>query len=304
MTTEASTTPRAAASDSGADAVIAMQSFRYVYEGASRPAVHELTFNVNRGEIFGFLGPSGAGKSTTQNALIGLLTGYEGSISVMGRDLRHWNRDYYQRIGVAFEAPNHYLKLTARENLRLFAALYDRPAADPDHLLGQVGLALDADKRVAEFSKGMRGRLTLARALQHRPELLFLDEPTAGLDPSTARQVRQVIQEARANGATVFLTTHDMVTAQELCDRVAFLIDGRMAALDSPATLRRAHGRRAVRVDLQTAEGRQSKEFDLEKLGQNSAFLSWIQSGVVESMHTLETTLEDVFVQVTGKKLG
>ena len=286
------------------DAVIAMQSFRYVYEGASRPAVHELTFNVNRGEIFGFLGPSGAGKSTTQNALIGLLTGYEGSISVMGRDLRHWDRDYYQRIGVAFEAPNHYLKLTARENLRLFAALYDKPAEDPEHLLGRVGLAVDADKRVAEFSKGMRGRLTLARALQHQPELLFLDEPTAGLDPSTARQVRQVIQEARANGATVFLTTHDMVTAQELCDRVAFLIDGRIAAIDSPSALRRAHGRRAVRVDLQTAEGRQSKEFDLEKLGQNAAFLSWIQSGVVESMHTLETTLEDVFVQVTGKRLA
>ena len=222
----------------------------------------------------------------------------------MGRDLRHWDRDYYQRIGVAFEAPNHYLKLTARENLRLFAALYDRPAEDPEHLLERVGLAIDADKRVAEFSKGMRGRLTLARALQHRPELLFLDEPTAGLDPSTARQVRHVIQEARTNGATVFLTTHDVVTAQELCDRVAFLIEGRIAAIDSLGALRRAHGRRAVRVDLQTSEGRQSKEFDLEKLGQNAAFLSWLQSGVVESMHTLETTLEDVFVQVTGKRLA
>jgi len=117
------------------DAVIAMQSFRYVYEGATRRAVDELTFNVNRGEIFGFLGPSGAGKSTTQNALIGLLTGYEGSISVMGRDLRHWNRDYYQRIGVAFEAPNHYLKLTARENLRLFAAMAMRYAAVNELLL-------------------------------------------------------------------------------------------------------------------------------------------------------------------------
>jgi fluoroquinolone transport system ATP-binding protein len=175
-------------------AVIHMQAFGYIYDGAKKPAVDELSFSVAPGEIFGFLGPSGAGKSTTQNVLIGLLSDYQGEIAVLGRNLRDWDRSYYQRIGVAFEAPNHYLKLTARENLRLFAALYDAQTEDTDKLLDGVGLGQDADKRVAEFSKGMRGRLTLARALQHRPELLFLDEPTAGLDPSTARQIRQVIE--------------------------------------------------------------------------------------------------------------
>lgn len=287
-----------------ATTVVAMAGFGYTYEGAGQPAVAELSFTVERGEIFGFLGPSGAGKSTTQNVLIGLLSGYQGTVTVLGRDLRHWDRGYYQRIGVSFEAPNHYLKLTARENLRLFAALYDARAEDADMWLERVGLGPDADKRIAEFSKGMRGRLTLARALQHRPELLFLDEPTAGLDPSTARQVRQVIQEARAGGATIFLTTHDMVTAQELCDRVAFLNEGRMAALDSPQALRRAYGRRALRVEVLLAGVREAREFALEHLAENREFLSWIAAGTVESMHTLETTLEDVFVQVTGRKLA
>ena len=287
-----------------ASAVIHMQAFGYVYEGAKKPAVDELSFSVAPGEIFGFLGPSGAGKSTTQNVLIGLLSGYQGKIAVLGRDLRGWDRRYYQRIGVAFEAPNHYLKLTARENLRLFAALYEAPTEDAEGLLDRVGLGQDADKRVAEFSKGMRGRLTLARALQHRPELLFLDEPTAGLDPSTARQIRHVIEGARANGATIFLTTHDMVTAQELCDRVAFLNEGRITALDSPQALRRSHGRRALRVEVLREGVREAREFDLERLGENQNFLAWINAGTVESMHTLETTLEDVFVQVTGRKLA
>lgn len=288
----------------GTSAVIQMQAFGYVYEGATRPAVEQLTFSVAPGEIFGFLGPSGAGKSTTQNVLIGLLSGYQGEIAVLGRDLRGWDRSYYQRIGVAFEAPNHYLKLTARENLRLFAALYDTQTEDADQLLDRVGLGQDADKRIAEFSKGMRGRLTLARALQHRPELLFLDEPTAGLDPSTARQVRRVIEGARANGATIFLTTHDMVTAQELCDRVAFLNEGRITALDSPQALRRSHGRRALRVEVVREGVREAREFDLERLGENQNFLAWISAGAIESMHTLETTLEDVFVQVTGRTLA
>jgi fluoroquinolone transport system ATP-binding protein len=289
---------------SPASVVIHMRAFGYVYEGTSKPAVEELSFSVARGEIFGFLGPSGAGKSTTQNVLIGLLSGYQGTIEVLGRDLRHWDRNYYQRIGVAFEAPNHYLKLTARENLRLFAALYDAETEDPDRLLDRVGLGQDADKRVAEFSKGMRGRLTLARALQHRPELLFLDEPTAGLDPSTARQIRHVIEGARANGATIFLTTHDMVTAQELCDRVAFLNEGRITAIDSPQALRRSYGRRALRVEVVREGVREAREFDLERLGENQSFLAWIGAGTVESMHTLETTLEDVFVRVTGRKLA
>jgi fluoroquinolone transport system ATP-binding protein len=195
------------------------------------------------------------------------------------------------------------LRLTARENLRLFAGLHGGATEDPETLLERVGLTQNGDTLVAEFSKGMRGRLTFARALLHRPELLFLDEPTAGLDPVTARRVRQMIREARDHGATVFLTTHDMVTANELCDRVAFLVDGQIAALDSPRSLRLAYGRKIVRLEAASDGARTEHEFPVEGLADNAGFLSLLRSGKVETLHTLETTLEDVFVQVTGRTL-
>jgi len=286
------------------DPVIQTHSFWFSYPGADRPAVRDVAFAVERGEIFGFLGPSGAGKSTTQNVLIRLLDGYRGTITVLGRDLRTWDRHYYRRIGVAFEAPNHYLKLTARENLRLFAGLHGGETLDPHDLLERVGLEADGDKRVGEFSKGMRGRLTLARALLHRPELLFLDEPTAGLDPVSARRIRQVIRDARDAGATIFLTTHDMATADELCARVAFLVDGGIAALDAPRALRLAHGRRIVRVEAMREGRRAVREFALDGLADDPDFQILLRSGDVETMHTLETTLEDVFVRVTGRRLA
>jgi fluoroquinolone transport system ATP-binding protein len=266
--------------------------------------VRDLTFAVEQGEIFGFLGPSGAGKSTAQNIFVRLLDGYEGSVTVLGRDLRSWDRSYYRKIGVAFESPNHYLKLTARENLRLFAGLHGGRTEDPDTLLQRVGLLEDGDKRAGEFSKGMRGRLTLARALLHRPALLFLDEPTAGLDPVTARLIRHVIRDARNGGATIFLTTHDMVTADELCDRVAFLVDGRIATLDAPRALRLAHGRRVVRIETLRDGSTTTHEFALDELADNPGFIALVRAGGIETIHTLETTLEDVFIQVTGRALA
>ena len=284
--------------------VIDVSAFHFQYPGTATPAVSDLTFAVEAGEIFGFLGPSGAGKSTTQNVLIRLLDGYQGTVSVLGRGLRSWDQNYYRRIGVAFEAPNHYLKLTARENLALFAGLYGGHTHEPDSLLDRVGLLADANKRVGEFSKGMRGRLTLARALLHRPELLFLDEPTAGLDPTTARRVRDLLLDVRAAGATIFLTTHDMVTADQLCDRVAFLVDGRIVAVGAPRALRLAHGRRFVRVETVEDNVHAAHEFSLDGIGANPAFLAVLQSGSVETIHTQETTLEEVFVQLTGKSLA
>jgi fluoroquinolone transport system ATP-binding protein len=283
--------------------VIRAEGLRFSYVRAAEPAVRRIDFEVRQGEIFGFLGPSGAGKSTTQNVLIRLLEGYQGQVTVLGRDLRAWDRTYYRRIGVAFEFANHYSKLTAHENLRFFAGLYDGQTRDPEDLLARVGLAADAHRRVAEFSKGMRGRLTLARALLHRPSVLFLDEPTAGLDPVTARRIRDLIRDTRGEGATVFLTTHDMATADELCDRVAFLVDGSIVAQDSPRALRLSYGRRAVRFETRSRDGRQVREVPLDGLLEDAEFVSALRSGSVETIHTLEPTLEDVFVRLTGRAL-
>ena len=284
-------------------AVIEVEGLAYRYAGAPGPAVRELSFAIERGEIFGFLGPSGAGKTTTQKILIRLLRDYQGQVSVFGSDLGSWGPGYYERVGVSFESPNHYLKLSARENLEYFRRLYAGTTEAPLRLLEQVGLAADADKRVSQFSKGMRGRLNLARALLHRPELLFLDEPTAGLDPSTSRRIRSLIRERQQQGTTVFLTTHDMVVADELCSRVGFIVDGRIERIAAPRELKLRYGRRSVRVEYGADGGREQRDFPLEGLGQSAEFLELLRREDIQTIHTQETTLEEVFIQVTGKAL-
>ena len=284
--------------------MIDVRDVRYTYPGASEPAVRALSFAVEQGEVFGCLGPSGAGKSTTQKILIGLQRDYEGTVTVLGRDLREWGSDYYEHVGISGELPNHYLKLTARENLTLFGSLYAGPTETPDAVLQAVGLAGDADKRVKAFSKGMKIRLNLARALLHRPTLLFLDEPTAGLDPTTARTVRRLIRQKQEAGTTVFLTTHDMSVADALCSRVAFIVDGEIRLVDRPATLKQHYGRRAVRVAFGRQEAEDHRDFSLEDVADDPEFLDLLRRDDLRTIHTLETTLEDVFVQVTGRALA
>jgi fluoroquinolone transport system ATP-binding protein len=284
--------------------VIRVRGLRYTYPKSPEPAVRGMDFGVGRGEIFGFLGPSGAGKSTTQKLLIGLLRGHEGDIAVWGREPVAWGPDYFQRVGVSFELPNHYPKLTALENLRFFASLYDGDTRDPIELLSAVGLADAADTRVAKFSKGMQMRLTFARALLNDPDLLFLDEPTSGLDPVNARNVKDMILGLRASGRTVFLTTHDMATANELCDRVAFVVDGQIVALDTPAELRIARSRRLVRVEFRASDGDlAAAEFAMEGLADDEGFHAVLRDHHVETIHSAEASLDDVFVEVTGRRL-
>src|SRR5215203_4223841 len=185
--------------------VIRVRDLTFSYPKALAPAVRGMDFTFGHGEIFGFLGPSGAGKSTTQKLLIGLLRGHGGEATVWGKNPLAWGPDYYQQIGVSFELPNHYQKLTGLENLHFFASLYDVDTLDPMELLDAVGLADDANTRVGKYSKGMQMRLTFARSLINNPELLFLDEPTSGLDPVNARKVKDIILELRERGRTIFL---------------------------------------------------------------------------------------------------
>lgn len=285
--------------------VIRVRGLTFTYPKSTQPAVRGMDFAVGRGEIFGFLGPSGAGKSTTQKLLIGLLRGHGGEATVWGQDPLTWGPDYYQRIGVSFELPNHYQKLTGLENLRFFASLYDGDTLDPMELLGAVGLADDADTRVGKYSKGMQMRLTLIRSLINDPDLLFLDEPTSGLDPVNARKVKDMILGLKARGRTVFLTTHDMATADELCDRVAFVVDGRIVAMDTPAELKIARSQRRVRVQFRGENGSlEAAEFAMDGLADDPAFHAVLRDHHVETIHSREATLDDVFVETTGRQLA
>ncbi|MYN65864.1 MAG: ABC transporter ATP-binding protein [Acidobacteria bacterium] len=283
--------------------VVDVDGLTFTYASGTAPAVRDLCFRIDRGEIFGFLGPNGAGKSTTQKLLIGLLRGYRGTVSVMGRDLADLGADYYERIGVSFELPNHYLRLTGLENLRYFRALYRGETREPEALLELVGLAEDGARLVAEYSKGMSTRLGLARALLNDPQLIFLDEPTVGLDPVSGRHIRNLIRDLKAAGRTVFLTTHDMTVADELCDRVAFIVNGEIRLVDSPHGLKLAHGARTVvmEYDLDGRPGR--REFPLDGLGDDADFLVLLREATVHTVHTQEATLEDVFLRITGHSL-
>jgi fluoroquinolone transport system ATP-binding protein len=284
--------------------VIEVSGLVFAYPGAKAPAVDDLGFSVADAEIFGFLGPNGAGKSTTQKVLTGLLRDYRGRASVLQREVRDWGSELYEQIGVGFELPVHYGRLTARENLRYFAALYRGETADPDELLEQVDLLEHADERVDRYSKGMRVRLSFARSILCRPRLLFLDEPTTGLDPLSARRIKDLILEHRARGVTVFLTTHDMATADELCDRVAFLVDGRIAMIDAPRELKVRFGEQCVRVEYRNDGELQARDFPLEGLAENVGFLTTLREPSLETIHTQETSLESIFIRVTGRELA
>lgn len=308
--TSAGKSPATASTDtaeqeSEASVAVEVSNLAFTYPRSSTPAVRDMSFAIRAGEIFGFLGPSGAGKSTTQKILIGLLTGGEGTVRVWGNAPRYWGNAYYERIGVSFELPNHYQKLTARENLEYFASLYTSATEDPIGLLRRVGLDGAADTRVAAFSKGMQSRLTFVRALLNRPELVFLDEPTTGLDPRNARTVKDMIAELREQGRTVFLTTHDMATAEELCDRVAFVVDGDIPILDSPTELKLARSKRTVRAQFRAETGHdlEGAEFALDGLADDPDFHTLLRERRVESLHSQEASLNDVFVEVTGRSL-
>jgi fluoroquinolone transport system ATP-binding protein len=283
------------------DAII-VENLIFSYPGQARPAVEGVSFSVAHGEIFGLLGPSGAGKSTLQKLLTRQQRRFDGAVQILGKPLAAWGQDYFEAIGVGFELPNHYVKFTAIENLRFFASLYKRDSRDPLELLALVGLEDAAHKKVETFSKGMRMRLNFVRAIQHDPEILFLDEPTAGLDPINARIVKRIIAELRRAGKTIVLTTHNMHDVDQLCDRVSFMVSGRFAALDAPETLKAKYGRRTVRI-MHGHDVVETDEFPLDGLADDQRFNAILRSGAVRTLHSQEASLDQVFSKVTGTSL-
>lgn len=284
--------------------MITIKDLRYKYQNTNQEAVKGISFAIARGEIFGFLGPSGAGKSTTQNILIKLLDGYEGKIQLYGKDLKEFGSELYEKIGVSFELPNHFLKLSAVDNLAFFQSLYTDPTRDIDQLLDLVGLLEHKKVRVENFSKGMKMRLNFARSLLNNGDILFLDEPTVGLDPVNAKNIKNIILEQKARGKTIFITTHNMQVADDLCDRVAFIVDGQIVEIDQPEELKLKHGQHVVQVEYYLNEQIETKSFSLDGIGDNQEFLQILKSYQIRTLHSQETTLEDVFIKVTGRRLA
>lgn len=281
--------------------MIKVKNLSFTYPGSAEAVLRSLNFEISQGEIFGFLGPSGAGKSTTQKILYRILHNFSGEIIIKNKPLDQWGREYFEQIGVGFELPNHYLKLTGKENLELFSSFYKKEKLlKISDLFGMVGLQDSMNKKVQEYSKGMKMRLNFIRAIMNDPDILFFDEPTAGLDPVNGHKIKEHILDLKKRGKTIFITTHDMTTADEICDRVSFIVDGELQVTEAPSTLKHLHGENQVKVELKDAR---SAKFPLEHLGENHQFLEFIKDNELLRINTLEATLEEVFIQVTGKAL-
>lgn len=284
--------------------MLEVESLSFRYPGAAHAAVHDVAFTIPPGHVFGFLGPSGAGKSTVQKILTRLLPLQQGHVRYGGRELAGLGRDFFRDVGVSFEQPNLYPRLTGLENLEAFLGLYGVEHDDPRALLERLGLGQAAHVRAEDYSKGMKQRLVFARALLHRPTYLFLDEPTSGLDPATVRVVMQIIEEHKQRGASILLTTHDMFVAGKLSDTIAFLHGGTIVAQDTPRALELRYGERAVRVEHRQNGVLARETLFLDEPDDRTYLQSLIAGGELETLHSREATLDAIFVKLTGKELA
>jgi len=283
--------------------MISVEHLYHDYTGDGTCAVNDVSFRIEKGEIFGFLGPSGAGKSTVQNILTGLLKLQKGTVDYPEGPIRRLKSNFFNQIGVSFEHPNLYGKLTGYENLKYYAGLFDVETVDPMVLLERVALKDDAHKRAGSYSKGMKQRLVFCRALLNNPKILFLDEPTSGLDPATGETIKAIIREKRDEGATIFLTTHNMFTADQLCDRVAFINEGKIAALDNPKSLKLQYGERSAEVEYLEKGTPETRLFFLDNEQDKKDFHQCVEEKEIRTIHTREATLEQIFIKLTGRGL-
>ncbi len=283
--------------------MIKVKNLYHSYNNDDVYAVNDISFEIEKGEIFGFLGPSGAGKSTTQNILVGLLQLQQGEVEVAGYDVKHIKDKMFNNIGMSFEQSNVYSKMSGLENLEFYRKLFDVETRDPKELIKLVGLEGNEHIKAGKYSKGMKHRLTFARSMINNPKMWFLDEPTTGLDPSIAAGIKNIIRQENQKGATVFLTTHNMYIADELCDRVAFVVDGKIRLIDSPKALKLKYGQKLVDVEYFN-DGQVVKEsFSTVDEAEKLRLVEVIKQHDIQTMHTKEATLEEIFIKVTGRGL-
>jgi ABC-2 type transport system ATP-binding protein len=282
---------------------------RYGLTASSQLAVDHVNFHVSQGEVFGFLGPNGAGKTTTIRLLTGLSRPTAGQAQVLGLDLAHDLPRIKKQVGVVPESSNLYDELSALDNLVFSMQLYGVPRHErvprAEELLARFRLADKRNIPFAKLSRGMKRALTIAAALAHRPALVFLDEPTTGLDVISAHNLRQMIAGLRQEGVTIFLTTHYLEEAERLCDRIALIVQGHIVALDTVEGLKaQVQGATVVEVALQNgtgpAETRRLIGEEPVSLVREALAQAEAEGQRVLSVNTIQPTLEDVFVQLTG----
>jgi ABC-2 type transport system ATP-binding protein len=281
---------------------IIVDNLTYRYGGLV--AVDHISFEVGAGEILGFLGPNGAGKTTTVKMLTGQLKPQEGHAILLGRDIVKETQAVRSQIGVCFEQTNLYEQMSALDNLLLFAELFGVNGFDGYALLKRVGLAGREKDKVSGYSKGMKQRLMVARSLVNTPRIIFMDEPTAGLDPVSSKAIGNIILEERDRGAAVFLTTHDMWEADKLCHRVAFMDQGKIAALDTPHNLKQRYGKRSLVAEVSAGEKLEKREINMDTPETARAVEQIFEHEKVVTIHSEEATLEDIFIKVTGRRLS
>lgn len=278
--------------------ILRMDGVRIAFGGTQ--ALKDLSFAVQPGEIFGFLGPSGAGKTTTIKLLTRQLRADAGDVRLFGETIGALRQDMFDNIGVLTDNSGLYERLTVYENLALFADLKRLPHSAIGAALEMVGLDGEQKKPAKSLSRGMKQRLMLVRAVLHKPTLLFLDEPTAALDPGTAQQIHNMLRALNKEGTTIFLTTHNMEEADKLCGRVAFLNHGSIVACDAPDRLKLLHAQ-----DRMTARLESGAMHTLQKDAPSLRLLAdMVEKDPLLTLHTQEPNLEEIFLQLTGRDLA
>ncbi|MCZ4497309.1 MAG: transporter related protein [Thermoleophilia bacterium] len=283
------------------DTVIAASGLHKHYDEVR--AVDGIELDIARGECFGLLGHNGAGKTTTIRMLTCRTRPTSGNATVLGHDILEARHEIRPRISLVSDQQNLHPRLSARATLQFWGALYGADLDRVDGLLQLVGLEPERATPVRDYSTGMRQRLVIARALVNEPEVIFLDEPTRGLDPASSRTLRGIVRNLLDGGTTVFLTTHDMAEADELCDRVAFMSSGRLVAVDSPRALRLAHVERTGVGMAVTLDDGAQLELRIDDVADRLRFDELAAAGRVRTAHTTEPTLADVFVDLVGRPL-
>lgn len=273
-------------------------------EFGGKSVVTDLNFLVDQGEIFSLLGPNGAGKSTTIRMMVGLLRPSRGEIRIRGLNVQREAKKVHQQIGVVFELPNLYNRLSVQDNLQLFADMYGVSKHRARQVLEDLHLEERKGTKVGTLSKGWKQRVLIARSILHEPKVLFLDEPTSGLDPNTSKLIQDYLLHLKSLGTTLVITTHDMHEADELSDHVGIMHNGKIVALDSPHQLKNRYGSKQLRLQLDQQGTVSTIEIPFE-LDSSAEFLyGRMQAGEVLSVHSTEASLAQVFARLTGSELS